>query len=344
MRFLLFISIIFFSLSSSAQEFVNPFEIQSRLDSVYSEGEKEVSTTENIFDIEGRKKETIENPEILQPQNEEEVEVESSIIPQVGEEIIIEEAKSPEGDNPFDVSHIPLRKSKLKKEANAFDGKKTETKKDTQSNAFLFWLILLTSLLLAIVINTQRGAITKISKAITNENVLKLNQREEKRGINGHYTLLYVAFIINAAIFLYLIVNNFVGLSGWQVFQKSLLAVFLVYAFRHLFLFMVSKSFPIEKEAALYSFTIQTFNMFIGIVLIPVNLIIAFGPEKMVSILIYVSLFFIGLAYLLRNLRGILIASKYISGNLFHFLLYLCTFEILPILLLIKIIGNFGNA
>lgn len=349
MRFVLSLFLIFICcVSGISQEGINPFEIQSRLDSVYQFAPEGESSSINIFDVqrEDDRAVPVGSSIIDNIENETDIEKEmeeSTIVPQVGEDdvgIDVDQAV-----NPFDVSHIPIRKSKLKKEANAFstkkEVKKQHTSKEKGSNAFLFWLNLLTGFILAIVINTQRGALSKITKAITNENVLKLNYREEKKGKNGYYLLLYFSFFVNAAIFIYLVVYQMNGIYGWGVFQLIFLVVCGVYLVRHLFLSAVSKSFPIEKEVSLYGFTIQSFNLFIGILLIPMNLIIAFGPENIAVPLIYITLIIIGFLILLRSFRGLLISSRWISGNLFHFFLYLCAFEILPILLLIKVIGIF---
>lgn len=347
MRLSIVITFLFLiSFSAFSQEGVNPFEIQSRIDSLYKSEPAKESSSSNIFDVVRE-----DDPVRLDIDAEGEEEV-SSITPPVGEEPIqgdiIEEVEEKIETNPFDVSHIPIRKSKLKKEANAFKAVKTEVNQkkygEKKSNAFLFWLNLLTGFILAIVINTQRGALSKITKAITNENVLKLNHREEKKGVSGHYFLLYFSYVINAAIFVYLILYNMKGLSGWMVFQYCFLGILAIYLGRHLFLSFLGITFPFKKEASLYGFTIQSFNLFIGIILIPLNLIIAFGPQNIAVPLIYITIVFIGLLLLLRSFRGILIATRYISSNLFHFLLYLCAFEILPILLLIKVVGNFGIA
>ena len=324
----------------------NPFEIQSRLDSVYNSEGKSESSTINIFDVQ---RSDDKNVEVIVPAKRDTLndEQESDLVPSVGEDILAEDEEEVILDqNPFDVSHIPIRKSKLKTEADAF---KTQTKRLTdiepsESNAFLFFLNLLSALLLAIVINTQKGAIKKITNAITNENVLKLIQREEKKGISGYHLLLYISFFINAGIFVYLIAFNFYNARGWMSFQWIFLGILGIYLVRHIFLMLIGQVFPFKKDSQLYGFTIQTFNIFIGIILIPFNLIIAFGPEKTTVPLIYMGLIIIGILALLRTFRGFLIASSYIQGNLFHFLLYLCTFEILPILLLIKIVGNFEIA
>lgn len=335
-----------FSIAGYSQVNANPFEIQSRLDSVYNSEGKSESPAFNVFDVE-REDDNVATTIIPVKVDSLEVEPESDLVPSVGEDIEMEDAVEELDQNPFDVSHIPIRKSKLKSEANAF---KTQNRKVSEidvsesSNAFLFFLNLLSALLIAIVINTQKGAIKKVFNAITNENVLKLIHREEKKGISGYHLLLYISYFINAAIFVYLIFFNFFKQQGWMSFQWIFLGILGIYLLRHIFIMLMGMVFPFKKDSQLYGFTIQTFNIFIGIILIPFNLIIAFGPEKTAIPLIYVGLVIIGILALLRTFRGFLIASTYLQSNLFHFLLYLCTFEILPILLLIKIIGNFGIA
>jgi len=339
----------FLAISGFAQDGINPFEIESRLDSIYQSDPKAESSTINIFDVERSDDLIVITSSSLQKKNS--TAAESTIILDLAEEdeLTMEPLMRQEVvKNPFDVSHIPIRKSKLKKEANAFkpstSTKKNKEKSKKGSNAFLFWLNLLTGFILAIVINTQRGVVINLTKAITNENVLKLNHREEKKGVNGHYILLYFSFVVNAAIFVYLVLYNLYNLSGWSVFQLCFFSILLIYVVRHVFLSLIGVSFPIQKEVSLYGFTVQSFNLFIGIFLIPLNLIIAFGPENIAGSLIYLTMIIIGLLIAIRTSRGLLISSRWISSNLFHFFLYLCAFEILPILLLLKVIGSFGIA
>ena len=159
-----------------------------------------------------------------------------------------------------------------------------------------------------------------------------------------HHLLLYISYFINMAIFIYLILYNMFKLQGWSKYLLVFIAILGIYLLKHLFLLVIGRIFPFRKDSQLYGFTIQTFNIFIGILLVPFNLIIAFGPENAAIPFIYIAIVIIGILALLRTFRGFLIASSYIQSHLFHFLLYLCTFEILPILLLIKIIGNFEMA
>lgn len=249
-------------------------------------------------------------------------------------------------DNPFEVSHIPLRRSELKEQS----GSKTVIRKngdqrsvvntESSSNTFIFWLVLFTLLLLAIVVNVQRNALSKVVKSITNENVLKLSKREENGGLTGHYIMLYVVFFINLASFVYLIAKYYSGINGfsnWLIIAAGVTGIYLI---RHISMTFLGQIFNITKDSSLYSFTIMTFNIFLGLALIPINLVVAFSPTEISKVAMYVGIGLILILLLIRLLRGLLIGVRFIGEHIFQFFLYLCTFEIAPILILLRILGD----
>ena len=129
----------------------------------------------NPFDIEGRS----QNEIIAEILNEEEG-LQNRLEPNVGanedqrenNEVYSNKSES----NPFDVSHIPLRKSKLKEKADAFSTQSVELSNQANpSNTFIFWLILLCIFLLALIVSADRRAVINAGKSIFNENMLKLN-------------------------------------------------------------------------------------------------------------------------------------------------------------------------
>lgn len=326
----------------------NPFEIQERLDSVYNKDASGVDTWENtmettseinVFDV--RHSEQFDRKRIEEQAIPDSTDEPSEV--QGSEPIGAEEKVSTK--NPFDVSHVPVRRSKLKDESiarkpkvNPLDGNQS----NSSSNVFLFWYVLFSAVLIAIVVNTQKDTIPKIYKSISNENILKLSQREDGGGMSGHYLLLYGSFFINAAVFIYLLIELYFKHGGFKIWFFCLLFVVGIYFFRHLALFLLGSFFPIQKETKLYSFTIEVYNIFLGLILIPLNLIIAFGPLNLTKPLIYTTIGLILLIFLIRYLRGIFIASKYIESNFLHFFIYLCTFEIAPLLVVLRMVKNFG--
>ncbi|MBK8819463.1 MAG: DUF4271 domain-containing protein [Saprospiraceae bacterium] len=83
-------------------------------------------------------------------------------------------------------------------------------------------------------------------------------------------------------------------------------------------------------------FSILSYHVFAGIILLPINLISAFAPDKISVFFIYLSLFFLFIVVLLKIIRGLIISLDFWNNNFFQFFIYLCTFEILPVLILVK--------
>ena len=80
------------------------------------------------------------------------------------------------------------------------------------------------------------------------------------------------------------------------------------------------------------------FSIALGILLIPFNLLIAYGPDDAVSGVIVLALIMIALVYAFRFIRGVFIAGRFVALHLFHFLLYICTVELAPALIVAKAI------
>ncbi len=96
--------------------------------------------------------------------------------------------KSNQIANPFEVDHVPIIKSSI---ATRTEKLRTQTETTQTSNGFLFWFLLFSCALLAIVINIKSKALGFITKSIYNENMLKLFQREESTKISAYLIILY---------------------------------------------------------------------------------------------------------------------------------------------------------
>ncbi len=81
----------------------------------------------------------------------------------------------------------------------------------------------------------------------------------------------------------------------------------------------------------LFSFDISIFNIMVGLVLLPINVMISFGPESLAKPLIIIGLIVAIIAYIMRQLRWMLTARHLITNSLFLFFVYLCAVEILPL-------------
>ena len=289
----------------------NPFDIESRLDGL------EINETDTL---------KTENDSTTVKTPEEKADV-------LAVEKKFQELRS---QNPFEVSHIPLLRKK-----GASIGQIEIKLQPKVSNTFIFWIMLFSWALLALVLGNRRDILPKLIRSVFNENMLKLTKKQDGDRLNLHFAIIYMVFCINASVFTYLIIKYSGGLSGTKYWFYILCIITLVYIVRHVMLSLTGWIFPLEKATSLYSFLIMVLNLVTGLLLIPVNLGMAFGPASFFKPVMIFGLVCIGLSLLLRYFRGFFISANYIFNNIFLFFIYLCAFEIIPILIGIRMLKQY---
>jgi hypothetical protein len=241
--------------------------------------------------------------------------------------------------NPFEVNHVPIRKSTLTP-ANPI----TELTqiKPRISNQFIFGILIFSWALLAIVISAKTSLLGYLLKSVMNLNMMKYTKREESNN-TFLLSLLYLVFIINFSVFIFLVQRYFNGSGEAKFWGYIFLGVSFIYLVRHIGMWLLGAVFPIEKDTSFFSYVILVFNILFGICIIPINLLLVYGPPNLSKISIYTGLAFFLLFYLLRYLRGISASLFLIGKGLLLFFIYLCTFEIAPILIIVRAVLNFSG-
>lgn len=319
-RLLFIVSLLLWSLPQDlfAQDGSNPFDLQHRVRKQPKVPDTLKTTSENPFDIEARK--TLDS-----------LIVKTEVIPSSEE-------------NPFDINRArPSSQQQDTKQKTVIVETPAEIvkkSKDTR-NRLLFWPILVMMILLALLVTLYRPLIGKIYRAFSNENILKLLQREQGAFISIPYLFLYILFFTSAGIFTFQLAYYYEAISfelGNLIY--CILGVTVFFIFKHFLLKIIEIIFPISKEVKLYSFTIIIFSIILGILLIPFNVFIAFTQESLTFTGIIGAFIVIGTIYLFRGLRGFFIGSKFLAFHKFHFFMYLCAVEIAPSVVLLKLILN----
>lgn len=309
--------ILIFFVSTLAQTRVNPFEIKQRLKSMH------------IVDT-------------FTPIQDNFMADSTMLSAAVQDSITNENAKDDATDiaNPFEVDHVPIRKSAIAKRTEKLQSQAESTH---SSNGFIFWFLLFGCAILAIVMNMKVKALGLISKSIFNENMLKLFQREESMKFSPYLFLLYLIYCINLAAFVYLTSDFFGGPRGILIFIYALIGIIGIYLVRHVSLNLLGDIFSLTKNTQLYGFSIMIFNQFAGLVLIPLNFLLAFGPSGIKEIILWSTIIILCILLLLRTVRGIFIVSEYLTDRFFQIFIYLCAFEIAPMMVFVKTIMNLSK-
>ncbi|MCB9282753.1 MAG: DUF4271 domain-containing protein [Lewinellaceae bacterium] len=206
---------------------------------------------------------------------------------------------------------------------------------------FLFTTVIELFLFLTILFTLFRSIPIRVYRAFLNDNILSQLHREQGSIVSIPYFLFYLFFFFNAGFFLFLLTRYYgitIAQRNWISFLLLTGGLMALFAGKHLLLKILEAVLPFSKEFRLYSFTIIVFSIAIGILLIPFNLLIAYGPVDAVSGVVVLSMVMLGFVFAFRFIRGIFIAGRLVALHLFHFLLYICTVEIAPVLIIAKMI------
>lgn len=206
----------------------------------------------------------------------------------------------------------------------------------------LFWMLVVMFSFLTFAIAFKRGVVARAWRGFLNDNALVLAQREAS-GLVGStpYYLLYGSFLLNAGMFIFLVIRYFKH-EVYNNFPFLLLCIAGaagIFLFKHFALRLVGWLFPVKNEVRRYNFLIIIFNCVLGLFLVPFNLLLAFATD-LKDLLVFWTLGLAAIFYVYRGLRSAPIGLKILATDQFHFLLYLCTVEIAPVLLLLKLVLN----
>ena len=249
----------------------------------------------------------------------------------------LEDTSSGAINNPFDLES----QSEDTSPGITIEGAENLLPKNDQktSKRWIFWVFLITLFLLTIAVNFNRQIISKIYRSILNSNYSNLMFREQGRNPSFLFILLYILFFINGGLFLYLTIGTFVeNKPGFFSIFACIGLVSITYLLRHGILNLLGNVFPLKNATSQFGFNVMYFNIFLGLILIPINLFVAYGPEAIVKPSIIVGVVIILLLYLLRQIRGLFISRNALIFHKFHFFMYLCAVEIAPYFILVKLL------
>lgn len=267
---------------------------------------------------------------------------------------VVQEVVKPENDlivnvpmvdelaNPFEVSHIPIRKNQAVKSVSLREEAKSKIAKNDIRTISPLSIILISALLLGIILFYYRGVIADIIQSLMNMNYMSTFMNKSMGVYKAHFLGFYLIFFLNLGLFTVLSFETLTPGHPSISLIYVILAISGIYLLRHLFLLLFGWIFELEAEAGTFSFIIALLNITIGLALIPINLFVAYAPPGLAKALVYIGIFVIATLILVRYVRGALVSSRRIGSGPFQFFLYFCSFEIAPVLIILYGIGLYG--
>ena len=153
--------------------------------------------------------------------------------------------------------------------------------------------------------------------------------------------LLNILFIISGGLFACYLLHDSrfgEGVGFWILYLYCMAAIAAVYLVKFVVLKFIGWVFSISRATDIYIFVVFLVNKMLGIFLLPFLILITFSGPQLREILITISLAMIFVLWIYRALAGYRPVRNEIKLTAFYFFLYLCAFEIAPVLLIYKVL------
>jgi len=155
---------------------------------------------------------------------------------------------------------------------------------------------------------------------------------------------LNIFFVVVAGLYIFfLLKNNNIAphTSFWLLLLYCVVTVGLVYLVKFMILKLTGWIFNMRDAADTYIFIVFLVNKLLAIFLLPLLIVIAFSLPSWSAVLITLSYIMVVMFFAYRYIVSFAPVRREVKVSQFHFFMYLCAFEIIPLLLIYKVLLRF---
>ncbi|MGN7819678.1 DUF4271 domain-containing protein [Chitinophaga sp. 22536] len=208
------------------------------------------------------------------------------------------------------------------------------------------WLVYLVGgilLLLSIIRLSYTKYFADLFRAFLNPTLSQRQLKDQLSQAPFPNMLLNTFFAVSLGVYLYLVLYRqqvFPQAEPWLLIPGLIVLVAVVYGIKYVMLRFCGWLFGNSELADAYIFILYLINKILGVLLVPFLVVLAFCDVEIARTFLYISIFFIVLLVVYRYIRSYSLVRQYLSFSKLHFFLYLCAFEVAPVLILTKVLLN----
>ena len=218
------------------------------------------------------------------------------------------------------------------------------TQKESELGSPLFWVFIGVVLLWGFFYQTNYKTLQNIVLSFRS-NVIFSQILEERRTYNSIVSIgLFLTGLLVLATFIYHFVGQIPGVkSDFSTFSPGYVGIIvaLLIAYHFFKAIVLSLSSFIFKERDIFNaYNMLSINSMqvLGIILFPIVVLLTYSYQVSSIWLSIIGISIIGLFFLYRLLRSFILGVKETKGQVFHIILYICAFEILPLFVIGKLL------
>jgi len=168
------------------------------------------------------------------------------------------------------------------------------------------------------------------------------NQLSREEGSLGNRVVIFLStlFVFTMPLFFYQTASYFGFLARGSLsttFFLAALILFFIYGVKLIIIKMLGFIFDTQKEMKEYIISVVLFCNAVGLFMLPVVVCLAFLKQINPAVFIYGGFAIITAFFLTRLVRGLIIGLNSTRVSKFYLFLYLCTLEIVPLAIMVKL-------
>lgn len=211
---------------------------------------------------------------------------------------------------------------------------------------WLVYIMLGVTLILGIIRLAYQKYFSDLFRAFTNPTLSQRQLKDQLSQSPFPNFLLNIFFAISLGMYLFLVMFRLQYISSYNpllLIPALILLVAAIYFVKYVVLRLCGWLFGNEELIDAYVFILYLINKITGVLLLPFLVILAFCDPGTARFFLYISIFLIILLIVYRYIRSYALVKQYLSFSKLHFFLYLCAFEVAPVLILTKVLLKLVN-
>ena len=216
-----------------------------------------------------------------------------------------------------------------------------EQQRKSKNDAWIFFILLQMLIVLTVLKLAFQNDFSNLFKIFTNANIASQIGRTAKDDITLSSVLMSTIFITTMSVYIRFVLLHFYPQS---VLQNNFSIVILIFLFtlfslvKYASLKYIGNIFEITPTVDEYLFNLSAITRTIGISMIPLLFMLYASSENYFNYILIISLIILSIGLVMVVIRGLSTSYKLMYSSMYHFLIYICVGEILPIFLFIKLL------
>jgi len=206
-----------------------------------------------------------------------------------------------------------------------------------------FYLLLFLCIMLGLIRFMDTRYFINLWRAFWNPTLSNRQLKEQLQGAGLPNLLMNVFFAFASGAYIYYVVKFFTPHHS-GVIPASLLIIMLIagtgliYLAKYAAVRFSGWAFRVEGITEHYLFNVFLINKVLAITLIPFIIVLAFADHEWAQQVVFISFIVSGILLLNRYIRSWQVFGSFFQYSKFHFFMYLCASELLPLAVLMKLL------